>query len=172
MTVTQQGNHLALSDTESVSAWVNRTSPAVSAVESNAAPASAVSAPVTPATAPATVPSSPVSPAAPQAPQTPNTPSDTAPAAPAESPATAPTSDVRWLLPSGDLQATWSPAGASADEGKPAFWGGLTSGLMGAVSKMGQWVGLDLGRAAKAPGPDTNDSASSTGQDAGERDNG
>ncbi len=139
MTVTQQGHQLSINDTESLGTWANRTSATVISVEPNATPAA--SAPVVP---------NAVEPSAPTAPQeAPGKPIDSAPSAPGETAPVSPTSDVRWLLPPTELV---QPPATGANDGpeRPDLLGGLTSGLMGVVSKLSQWAGLGTGRSAPA----------------------
>jgi hypothetical protein len=166
MTVTQQGNQLRLTDNESMGTWVNRTSLTVNAIESNSTPAPAVYAPTSPVvTQPASPPLSP----SPATPPPPAAPGQTTPTEPSEPSTNSPASDVRWLLPLNDGQAS-SSAGDVDDERQANFLGGMTSGLRGAVLKVSQWIGWDLGLSARVPASDKSDSTSSSSQDAGKGD--
>jgi hypothetical protein len=86
----------------------------------------------------------------PSAPAPTNDGGGTAPTNDAPPPASAPSSGVQWLLPADDL-AAWTqglsqPVNSGPSEPNP-------SGLMGAVAKLGQWLGLGSAGPAEPPDP-------------------
>jgi hypothetical protein len=146
MAVVKQTPSAVAQDTETLGNWVSRTAPTVSPAEA---------APVAPATTPS--PAVPATPAGaleaspePSAPAPTNDGGGTAPTNDAPPPASAPSSGVQWLLPADDL-AAWTqglsqPVNSGPSEPNP-------SGLMGAVAKLGQWLGLGSAGPAEPPDP-------------------
>jgi hypothetical protein len=145
MAVVQQTPSAVARDMETLGNWVSRTAPTVSPAEA---------APVAPAPVPSpAVPSAP--PGAVEVRPEPSAPAPTndggiAPTNEAAPPASAPSSGVQWLLPADDV-AAWTqglsqPVDKGPSEPNP-------SGLMGAVAKLGQWLGWGGAGPAEPPSP-------------------
>ena len=100
MAMTQQGKNPSMSDTENLSAWVNRSMSSSNAA-SGLTRTDAV--PQSPSLAKPVLPNSVIEKSVPPVLKDPETPVESAPDAPREIPAT-PISDVRWLVPQEDRQ--------------------------------------------------------------------
>jgi len=140
MNVTQQGQQTAVSDTESITSWVNRAVPTATPAQTSAVPQEAQ--PTTPASNPQNGAAPVEAPQVRPAVETPTAPGETAPAtpeAPTEAPGVSLTSDVRWLMPPSDL-TSW-PASTPTPPSQTDLLSSLSTELMGAVAKLGQWVG-------------------------------
>ena len=134
MAVVQQNPSAAALDTETLGNWVSRTAPTANPAEA----ASESPAPVTPTAVPTAPPGAVEARPEPSAPVPNNDGGGTAPADPAPPTLPAPSSGVQWLLPT-DGVAAWTqglsaPVDLNPSETNP-------SGLMGAVAKLGQWLG-------------------------------
>jgi len=137
---TMQGNNPTARDIESLNSWVVRSSHSARASELSTQPKSLsreepVSADTPDASSAAEVPVAPI---------------DATPIEPVESPATEPSSNVRWLLPQGDL-SRWSDEQIS-DATQPGLSSVLPSNWPMAMAKFGQWMGWPIDRSTQAPG--------------------
>jgi len=146
MAVVQQNPSAAALDTETLGNWVSRTAPTVNPAEA----ASESPAPVAPTAVPTAPPGAVEARPEPSEPVPNNDGGGTAPADPAPPALPAPSSGVQWLLPT-DGVAAWTqglsaPVDLNPSETNP-------SGLMGAVAKLGQWLGWGSAGPAQPPDP-------------------
>jgi hypothetical protein len=139
MIATQQGQHPAVNDKESLNSWIVRSSPSERSSEATQKPRTLTRETPVQTDVPNVLPAA----------ETPLSPIETAPTPPAENPVIEPTSDVRWLLPQSDL-SQWSDV-APVEATKPALLSSLSADLTGAVAKFGQWLGLGAGRSSQVP---------------------
>ena len=146
MAVVQQNPSAVARDMETLGNWVSRTAPTVSPAEAApVAPAPAPS-PAVPSTPPGAVEARPE----PSAPAPTNDGGGTAPTNETPPPANAPNSGVQWLLPAEDVAAWTQGLSQPVDQGPSEP---NPSGLMGAVAKLGQWLGWGGAGPAEPPDP-------------------
>jgi len=131
MTVVQQTPSAVAQDTETLGNWVSRTAPTVNPVEASPAPESSRDGQSTPSGAAEARPEL-------SAPTPNNDGGLSVPNDPPPPSVPAPSSGVQWLLPADDV-AVWTEGLSQPSDFNNSNPG--ASGLMGAVAKLGQWLG-------------------------------
>ena len=146
MAVVQQTPSAVARDMETLGNWVSRTAPTVSPAET----ASESPAPVAPTAVQTSPPGAAEARPETSAPAPTNDGGGTEPTNEAPPPASAPSSGVQWLLPAEDVAAWTQGLSQPVDQGPSEP---NPSGLMGAVAKLGQWLGWGSAGPAEPPDP-------------------
>jgi hypothetical protein len=131
MAVVQQTPSAVARDTETLGNWVSRTAPAINPAEASTAPEASPDGQKTP---PGALESRPE----PSVPTPNNDGGLSAPIDPSPPTLPAPSSGVQWLLPADDVAVWTEGLSQPSDLNRPNL---SPSGLMGAVAKLGQWLG-------------------------------